>query len=90
MSRTEGPRAAPGTHSHDRMLIPDTRGASFSSEASQILHQRLKEYGYGLMLCAYHHDREIEKEYIETLPKLGIAGLFHKPLSVGSGSHHAG
>jgi LacI family transcriptional regulator len=66
------------------MLIPDTRGASFSAEASQILHRRLKEHGYGLMLCAYHHDREIEKEYIETLPKLGIAGLFHKPLGVGS------
>ncbi|MGP4017448.1 LacI family DNA-binding transcriptional regulator [Saccharopolyspora sp. 5N708] len=62
------------------MLLPDTRSSSFSSEGSQLLHRQLKDYGYGLVLCAYHHDRELEKDYLETLPRLGIAGLFHKPL----------
>jgi LacI family transcriptional regulator, galactose operon repressor len=66
-------------------LLPDTRSSSFSAEASQLLHRHLKDYGYGMVLCAYHHDRELEKEYLETMRGLGIAGLFHKPL----GSAHA-
>ncbi|MDR1431271.1 MAG: LacI family transcriptional regulator [Propionibacteriaceae bacterium] len=63
------------------MLLPDTRGSSFSSEASQLLHRQLQDFGYGLLLCANHHDREVEKRYLQTLPSLGIAGLFHLPLA---------
>jgi DNA-binding LacI/PurR family transcriptional regulator len=66
------------------MLLPDTRGSSFSSEASQLLHKQLQDFGYGLLLCANHHDREVEKRYLQTLPGIGIDGLFHLPLAHGN------
>ncbi|MDR1432226.1 MAG: LacI family transcriptional regulator [Propionibacteriaceae bacterium] len=66
------------------MLLPDTRSSSFSSEASQLLHRQLRNYGYSLLSGAYHHNREIERSYLETIPKIGLAGLFHKPLGSAS------